>query len=102
MPTLTATQRRAAARAEYDAFLAACPSRQVLDRISDKWVTLVLVALADGPLRYSDLSRTIAGVSQKMLTRLSVHSSAMAWSPALSQLTSRCASTTRSPFSARA
>ena len=69
MPTLTAAQRRAAARAEYDAFLAACPSRQVLDRISDKWVTLVLVALAGGPLRYSDLCRVIAGVSQKMLTQ---------------------------------
>ncbi len=35
-------QRREAARAEYDAFLAACPSRQVLARISDKWVTLIL------------------------------------------------------------
>jgi DNA-binding HxlR family transcriptional regulator len=69
MPTLTAAQRRAAARAEYDAFLAACPSRQVLDRISDKWVTLVLVALADGPLRYRDLCQVIAGVSQKMLTQ---------------------------------
>ena len=69
MPTLTAAQRRAAARAEYDAFLAACPSRQVLARISDKWVTLVLVALAGGPLRYSDLGRAIAGVSQKMLTQ---------------------------------
>ena len=69
MPTRTAAQRREAARAEYDAFLAACPSRQVLDRISDKWVTLVLVALAGGPLRYSDLCRVIAGVSQKMLTQ---------------------------------
>jgi len=69
MPTLTAAQRRAAARSEYDAFLAACPSRQVLDRISDKWVTLILVALAGGPLRYSDLCRVIAGVSQKMLTQ---------------------------------
>jgi DNA-binding HxlR family transcriptional regulator len=69
MPTLTAAQRREAARAEYDAFLAACPSRQVLDRISDKWVTLVLVALADGALRYTDLCRVIAGVSQKMLTQ---------------------------------
>jgi DNA-binding HxlR family transcriptional regulator len=69
MPTLTAAQRRAAARTEYDAFLAACPSRQVLDRISDKWVTLILVALAGGPLRYSDLCRVIAGVSQKMLTQ---------------------------------
>jgi DNA-binding HxlR family transcriptional regulator len=69
MATLTAAQQREAARAEYDAFLAACPARRVLDRISDKWVTLVLVALADGPMRYSDLSRTIAGVSQKMLTQ---------------------------------
>jgi DNA-binding HxlR family transcriptional regulator len=69
MPTMTAAQRRAAARAEYDAFLAGCPSRQILARISDKWVTLVLVALADGPQRYSDLGRIIAGVSQKMLTQ---------------------------------
>jgi DNA-binding HxlR family transcriptional regulator len=69
MPTLTAAQRREAARAEYDAFLAACPSRQVLDRISDKWVTLILCALAGGALRYRDLGRVIAGVSQKMLTQ---------------------------------
>jgi len=69
MPTLTAAQQRAAARAEYDAFLAACPSRQVLARISDKWVTLILVALAGDPLRYSDLGRIITGVSQKMLTQ---------------------------------
>jgi DNA-binding HxlR family transcriptional regulator len=69
IPTLTAAQRREAARAEYDAFLAACPSRQVLARISDKWVTLILCALAEGPQRYSDLGRVIAGVSQKMLTQ---------------------------------
>jgi DNA-binding HxlR family transcriptional regulator len=69
VPTLTAAQQRAAARADYDAFLAACPSRQVLARISDKWVTLTLVALAGGPLRYSDLGRVITGVSQKMLTQ---------------------------------
>ena len=80
MPTMTAAQRRAAAKQEYDAFLAACPSRQLLARISDKWVALVLAALggdgpgADpdagpGPLRYSELSRRISGVSQKMLTQ---------------------------------
>ena len=69
MPTLTAAQRREAARAEYNAFLATCPSRQVLDRISDKWVTLILVALDSGTRRYSDLNRVIAGVSQKMLTQ---------------------------------
>jgi DNA-binding HxlR family transcriptional regulator len=66
---MTAAQRRAADKAEYDAFLAQCPSRQLLDRISDKWVTLVLAALSGGPQRYSQLARTIAGVSQKMLTQ---------------------------------
>ena len=69
MPTMTAAQRRAADKAEYDVFLAECPSRQLLDRMSDKWVTLVLCALEDGPQRYSQLARTIAGVSQKMLTQ---------------------------------
>lgn len=29
----------------------------------------MLTALADGPRRYSDLARTVAGVSQKMLTQ---------------------------------
>lgn len=69
MATQTAAQERDSARQAYDAFLAACPSRQLLDRISDKWVTLVLAALAGGPLRYSDLGRVIAGISQKMLTQ---------------------------------
>ncbi|MEU4604447.1 helix-turn-helix domain-containing protein [Kribbella sp. NPDC023972] len=69
MPTRTAAQRREEAAREYDAFLASCPARQLLDRISDKWVTLIITALADGPQRYSDLSRRIAGVSQKMLTQ---------------------------------
>ena len=69
MPTMTAAQRRAADKAEYDVFLADCPSRQLLDRIADKWVGLVLCALEEGPQRYSQLARTIAGVSQKMLTQ---------------------------------
>jgi DNA-binding HxlR family transcriptional regulator len=69
MPTRTAAERRAEARAAYDAFMAVCPSRQLLDRISDKWATLIVTALAEGPLRYAELARTIAGVSQKMLTQ---------------------------------
>ncbi|HWJ82570.1 MAG TPA: helix-turn-helix domain-containing protein [Nocardioides sp.] len=70
MPTMTAAQRRAREKTEYDAFLAGCPSRQLLDRISDKWVALVLAALhEEGSLRYSGLSRRLAGVSQKMLTQ---------------------------------
>lgn len=69
MPTTTAQQRRDHARVEFDAYMVACPSRQLLDRISDKWVTLVLKSLADGPKRYSEISRQLAGVSQKMLTQ---------------------------------
>ena len=68
-----AARQRAQAKFEYDAFLAVCPSRKLLDRLSDKWVTLVLCALDGGgvprPLRFSELARTLAGVSQKMLTQ---------------------------------
>lgn len=69
MPTMTVAQRRAAEKQAFDVFLAGCPSRQLLDRLSDKWVTLAMLALEDGPRRYSQLSRRIAGVSPKMLTQ---------------------------------
>jgi DNA-binding HxlR family transcriptional regulator len=69
MPTRTAAQRRQQAKIEYDAFVASCPTRGLVDRLSDKWVTLLVCALADGPQRYSDLARRVAGVSQKMLTQ---------------------------------
>jgi DNA-binding HxlR family transcriptional regulator len=69
MPTRTAAQRREAEREAYNAFIAECPSRQLLDRLTDKWTTLLLIALADGSQRYSELARTVAGVSQKMLTQ---------------------------------
>jgi DNA-binding HxlR family transcriptional regulator len=55
--------------AAVDAFVAECPTRDLLDRLSDKWVSLVLVALAPGSLRYRELHRRIDGVSQKMLTQ---------------------------------
>ncbi|MFD8718667.1 winged helix-turn-helix transcriptional regulator [Streptomyces sp. NPDC059629] len=69
MPTTTAAQRREQARVEYDAFIRACPTHQLLDRISDKWVSLVVCALSPGPMRYSELARKLAGVSPKMLTQ---------------------------------
>ncbi|MFI6490518.1 winged helix-turn-helix transcriptional regulator [Streptomyces sp. NPDC050564] len=69
MATTTAAQRREKARVEYDAFIKSCPTNQLLDRISDKWVSLIVSALAEGSMRYSDLGRKIAGVSPKMLTQ---------------------------------
>lgn len=54
---------------EHDSFLVTCTSRQLLSRLADKWVTLVLCALMDGTARHSALARRITGVSQKMLTQ---------------------------------
>ncbi|PTM96780.1 HxlR family transcriptional regulator [Streptomyces sp. VMFN-G11Ma] len=77
----TKTGKKAQTKAEYNALLAMCPSRQLLDRISDKWVVLILCALAGEAseesgeartpkaMRYSELARLLAGVSQKMLTQ---------------------------------
>ena len=48
---------------------AACPSRIVLDHVTSKWGVLVLVALADGPLRWSELRRRAEGISEKMLAQ---------------------------------
>jgi DNA-binding HxlR family transcriptional regulator len=40
----------------------------VLDRIGDKWSVLVVVMLGDGPKRFNELRRSIASISQRMLT----------------------------------
>jgi|tagenome__1003787_1003787.scaffolds.fasta_scaffold20510909_2 DNA-binding HxlR family transcriptional regulator len=53
----------------YDPMAAACPTRQVLSRIADKWSMLVLLALEPGTLRFSALRRRVEGVTQKMLTQ---------------------------------
>jgi DNA-binding HxlR family transcriptional regulator len=46
-----------------------CPAvREVLNRVGDKWSVLIVGLLADGPKRFSDLRRTIEGISQRMLT----------------------------------
>ncbi|MFC9894515.1 winged helix-turn-helix transcriptional regulator [Nocardia sp. NPDC127579] len=52
-----------------DAYSAKCPTRQVLDHIAGKWTVLVVDSLLHGTMRYTDLSRRIEGVSQKMLTQ---------------------------------
>ena len=46
-----------------------CPIRDVLSRLGDKWSMLVLITLnANGTMRFSDIHKTIADVSQRMLT----------------------------------
>ncbi|GAA4399351.1 helix-turn-helix domain-containing protein [Ornithinibacter aureus] len=52
-----------------EVFPAACPSRVVLDHVTSKWGVLVLVALADGSQRWSELRRRAEGISEKMLAQ---------------------------------
>jgi DNA-binding HxlR family transcriptional regulator len=42
--------------------------REVLNRVGDKWSVLVVALLRDGPKRFSELRRSIEGISQRMLT----------------------------------
>jgi DNA-binding HxlR family transcriptional regulator len=69
MATMTAAARREQARHDYNANLRDCPGHELLAVLSDKWFTLVISALADGSMRYNELSRTVAGASQRMLTQ---------------------------------
>jgi DNA-binding HxlR family transcriptional regulator len=46
-----------------------CPVRDVLDTIGDKWSTLILVTLANGPQRFSAVQRAVPDISKRMLTQ---------------------------------
>jgi DNA-binding HxlR family transcriptional regulator len=52
-----------------DPYAGTCPSREVLDRVGDKWTVLLLGCLVDGPRRFTELGRAVEGISQKMLTQ---------------------------------
>jgi DNA-binding HxlR family transcriptional regulator len=52
-----------------DVNAATCPSRGVLEHVTSRWGVLVLAALLDGTQRFSELRRTVGGVSEKMLAQ---------------------------------
>ena len=52
-----------------DLMAAACPSREVLKHLTSRWGVLVLVALQDKRLRFSDLRRRIGGINERMLAQ---------------------------------
>lgn len=45
-----------------------CPVRDVLNRVGDKWSTLIVIALTAGPQRFSALARAVPDISKRMLT----------------------------------
>ena len=63
---LPPTPRRAAANADDPGN---CPVRDVLDHLSGKWSTLLLLALAEEPLRFGALRRAVPQISKRMLTQ---------------------------------
>lgn len=53
----------------YNIYDERCPTRQVLDRLADKWALLILDRLRSGPVRFNQLRRDIQGISQKVLSQ---------------------------------
>lgn len=43
-------------------------TREILDRLGDKWALYVIAKLASGTRRFNELRREIDGISQRMLT----------------------------------
>ena len=41
---------------------------EILVRIGEKWAVLVVGVLANGPVRFNEIRRTVDGISQRMLT----------------------------------
>ena len=46
-----------------------CPSRVIFQRIGDKWASLVIQVLGDGPVRFSELRKMVNVVTPKVLTQ---------------------------------
>lgn len=46
-----------------------CPVRDVMDQVSGKWASLLLLELIDGPLRFGAIRRRVPDISQRMLTQ---------------------------------
>ncbi len=55
-----------------DLFDPACPTRQLLDRIGDKWTSMLVKTLAveyPGEIGFAELRRRTPGISNKMLAQ---------------------------------
>jgi DNA-binding HxlR family transcriptional regulator len=48
--------------------LSPCRAREVLQRVGDKWSMYVIDLLGQGTMRFSELNRSIDGITARMLT----------------------------------
>jgi DNA-binding HxlR family transcriptional regulator len=67
---VTTVKRVTEPTSSWDPYERGCPSRDLLDRIGDKWAVLVLGELGrHGVCRFTQLRKRLSGVSEKMLTQ---------------------------------
>ncbi|MER8373019.1 helix-turn-helix domain-containing protein [Mesorhizobium sp. M1406] len=52
-----------------DGNFANCPVRDVIQGVSGKWRSLLMMALAERPYRFGELRRLVPDISQRMLTQ---------------------------------
>ena len=52
-----------------DLFEPGCRSREVMKHVTSSWGVLILIALQDGTMRFSELRRRVTGVSERMLAQ---------------------------------
>ncbi len=62
-----APARRSRKKQKGNIYTADCPSRSVLDHVTSRWNSLILVMLLEGTHRFSELAHRIGGVSERML-----------------------------------
>ena len=66
---LSAWSRAQLAEIVSDDMVENCPVRDVLNQVAGKWSTLLLMALSNGPMRFTELKRMTPDISQRMLTK---------------------------------
>src|SRR3954463_15991487 len=61
--------RQAGTGRRYDVFHTDCLARDMVDHVTSRWGTWVLIALRSNPLRFYELRESIQGISEKMLSQ---------------------------------
>lgn len=54
---------------EFQVLAEDCPSRPVLDHVTGRWGTLIVLSLHDGPRRFSEIRRAVGGINDKALAQ---------------------------------
>lgn len=59
----------AGAAPPFEVTASGCESRVVLDHVTGRWGTLILLVLHEGPKRFSEIRRAVEGINEKALAQ---------------------------------